>query len=71
MTNKAFDRVIHAVQHQTNDLCIEVRKDANIVIIHLDNGEREAVKLPPDQFRKIYELLTVNGTPIQKPDAIE
>ena len=68
---KPLDRVIHAILQQTDDLCIEVRKDENIVILHLDNGEHEVIKLTPDQFQKIYELLAVDGTPIPKPETIE
>ena len=68
---KPFDRIIHAILQQTDDLCIEVRKDQNIVILHLDNGEQEIIKLPPDKFRIVYELLATKGTPIQKPETIK
>jgi hypothetical protein len=68
---KPFDRIIHAILQQTDDLCIEVRKDQNIVILHLANGEQEIIKLTPDQFQRIYKLLATKGTPIQKPETIE
>ena len=65
-----INRIIHAIRQQSDDLCIEVRQDQNIVIIHLDNGEKEVIKFPPDKFSKIYELLAANSTPIQKPENI-
>ena len=56
-------RIIDAIRQQTKDLCIEVRHEQNIVILHLENGEQEIIKLPPDKFDVIYELLAAKGTP--------
>jgi len=72
MTGKeSINRIISVIRQQKDDLCIEVRRDSNIIIIHLANGEQEAIKLPSDKLQMIYELLTISGIRIQKPETIE
>ncbi|MDR0328450.1 MAG: hypothetical protein LBI05_09165 [Planctomycetaceae bacterium] len=66
-----MNRLLNAISQQSDDLCVEVRHDSKIIILHLDNGEQEVIKLPSDKFQKIYESLTRIGLSIQKPESIE
>jgi len=69
--SKALDRIADIVRQQKQNLCVEVRKDKHIIIFHLDNGQREAIRLTPEEFETMYQSLANQGTSIPKPEHLE
>jgi hypothetical protein len=63
MTKQNIDRVLAALQNESDDVTVEFRHDCNTIVLHMTDRVEE-IQLPVDWYNYSYGMLSTEGTPV-------